>query len=135
MSKTALEVLTEARPFIAEHWTRGTLRDLVTGNVCAVGAVLAGRYSLEEVSTNSGRGIYGNLKTYRDLDDGNGAREAIIALFNALPDDFRAEYYDAEMDFMGQYDTIIAYNDHELTTQADVLALFDRAIESLKGNA
>ena len=101
-----LAVLTQARALVAKGWCQGRLVD-DEGSVCAVGAIY-------EVLVN--RGLAGEFSAM------DGWPPLRWYAQKALEDVLDWE----------SYRSIFEFNDDQLTTQADVLALYDMAITKLK---
>ena len=104
-TKTALDILKEARDLLNKGWTKGMYTDM-NGAYCAVGAlrqVATGDYGLEHV---------------------------VPMLFECIPNhpsEFR--------EWWNQWDEIVSFNDRLSTAKEDVLALFDCAIQKAEAGA
>ena len=99
------EVLTQARALVAKGWCQNSLRD--EDRFCALGALY-----------EAASGGIENLGDAEDALDNLG--DAEDALRNALEP---------------AYQSVVHFNDDQLTTQADVLRLYDRAIALIGGAA
>lgn len=100
-------VLQRARALLEKHWTQRKFYDEYTGSYCAIGALNA--------VTNKGK-YYG----YEAASTANAYSRKLEGLLqDALPK------YGPQ--------SVILFNDGFTTTQADVLALYDRAIELAEG--
>lgn len=64
-------------------------------------------------------------------------REAVHALYPHLPEEFKitAPYYDSAGTVISRSDwnKVVRYNNHPDTTQADMVALFEKALSELGG--
>lgn len=105
--KSVRQVLVEARGIVAERWCKGNYAD-GNANYCAAGAI--------NLAAGEMREDHGSL-TYADTDLAvkRLAYDCRSALMDALPT---------------PYESIATYNDDPATAQADVLAVFDKAIAS-----
>lgn len=107
-----LQVLTGARDRIAAGWCKRRLKD-EDGRHCAIGAILADMHS---AFMSSPEVIY--------------PFTSVVAAH--LPEFWTMEELDLLDNNRRAWMQIVGYNNYLGTTQADVLALFDRAIASLQ---
>jgi hypothetical protein len=123
----AKEHLVHARELIANGWIKRKLEDVVDGKTCYCldGALIAAH---GEPDANSA--------SYGFLMENEEAAKDVSVLAKNLPEDYRAEfivelkrvYAEAVEDLSVQIDMLWEYNDELTTTQAEVLAVLDKAI-------
>jgi len=103
---TVLERLTKGRERIAHGYSKGDYEKVVCGRqcFCSLGAI----------------GLH--------IDGTGVADQCAVALFNALPDEWRIVRGPQTLEKQVR---VVRFNDHKETKKADVLALFDRAIASV----
>lgn len=104
-------VLQRARALIEKHWTQRKFYNEVDDSYCAIGALNA--------VTNMG-----NKNVWTGYDAASTGNSYSRKLEN---------YLEAALPFDGPK-SVILFNDGPTTTQADVLALYDRAIKLTEGN-
>lgn len=109
-SPTTLALLRKARDLIAQGWTQLTPARDRLGEPCSPHSIGAVRWCITG-AVDRALGRYGHFHHYLD---------ALSALFPNSSD-------------TGADSAAIRYNDLPHTTQADVLALIDQAIQSLEG--
>ena len=119
MENTAIGILQAARALIAspENWAQGGFHHHPKGGeraYCALGAVNAAAQNVAAQNV-LGLTLEGDIEEDADIPNFEGLGiVAVVSLHEAVPLGYRG---------------VAPFNDDECTTHADVLALYDRAID------
>ena len=106
---TTKQILVKARALIERGWTQNTAARNADGDHVAA----TSRHACRWCATGALYVVYESIPEWREDPKPAEARDLVRA---AIPN-------------RNDYETIVGFNDADNTTQADVLAVFDKAIE------